>query len=87
MDIVGLATLPLRVTIAATRTTLALGQLASSDGPILRQGGYAARVGHLIGEDGLLEQLLEDEGILAQRLPGGRRRVLAPAPGPDDHLG
>ena len=69
MNLVGLATLPLRVTISATRTTLALGQLASPDGPILREGGYGSRIAVLIGEDGLLEQLarlLADErGVIA----------------------
>ncbi|RYY43017.1 MAG: ABC transporter [Actinomycetales bacterium] len=69
MNLVGLATLPLRVTISATRTTLALGQLAAPDGPILREGGYGTRIAVLIGEDGLLEQLaklLADErGIIA----------------------
>ncbi len=69
MNLIGLATLPVRVTLAATRTTLVLGHLASPDGPILREGGYGSRVAALIGEDGLLEQLarlLADErGVIA----------------------
>ena len=64
MDLRGLALLPVRVTVAATRATLGLGQLASPDGPILREGGYANRLGALIGEGGLLDQvskILADE--------------------------
>ncbi|MEO6470984.1 MAG: hypothetical protein ABIR57_04000, partial [Aeromicrobium sp.] len=68
MDIKGLVFLPIRITVAATQTTLALGTLASPKGPLLREGGYAARIALLIGEDGLLEQtaklLADDRGPL-----------------------
>ncbi|MGZ8718522.1 MAG: hypothetical protein ACXWXY_05070, partial [Aeromicrobium sp.] len=69
MDLKGLVFLPLRVTIAATDATLALGQLASPRGPILRDGGYAMRFSLLIGEDGLLDQfsrvLADERGLVA----------------------
>ena len=40
---VAVATLPLRMGVAFTRTTLELGRLSSPDGPILRPGGYGER--------------------------------------------
>ena len=64
MDLRQLAFLPLRVTVAATQTTLALGHFVSPQGPLLREGGYAAQLSKIIADDGLLNQLnrlLEDE--------------------------
>ena len=75
MDIKGLVLLPLRVAVAATEATLTLGQLASPSGPILREGGYAKRIGLLIGEGGLLDQLAK---VLAdERGPVGLANTLA----------
>ncbi len=59
------ATLPLRIAVAATRATLAVGALAAPDGPIRRPGGYAELVLQVIGEQGYLAQLMDlvrDEG-------------------------
>lgn len=59
------ATLPLRIAVAATRATLAVGTLAAPDGPIRRPGGYAELILQVIGERGYLAQLMElvrDEG-------------------------
>lgn len=50
-------TLPVRLTVAAAETTLALGQLVAPEGPVRRPGGYAERVMLLIGEGGLVERL------------------------------
>ncbi len=59
------AALPLRVAVAATRATLAVGTLAAPEGPIRRPGGYADLILQVIGERGYLAQLMElvrDEG-------------------------
>ncbi len=64
MDLRQLAVLPLRVTVAATQTTLALGYFVSPQGPLLREGGYAAQISRLLLEDGLLDrinEILDDE--------------------------
>ena len=53
----GYALMPLRLGRAAVDVTLALGALASPEGPIRRQGGYADRTMVVIGRGGLLEQL------------------------------
>ena len=57
MDLRGIALLPVRVAVAGTQATLGLGHLASPNGPILREGGYANRLGSILGENGLLDQL------------------------------
>lgn len=85
MDIRGLALLPVRVTVAATQATLALGQLASPQGPILRDGGYGTRLAQIFGENGLLEQvgrILADE-----RGPIGLANTLADLTADDRPLG
>lgn len=59
------AVLPVRIAVAATRATLAVGALAAPDGPIRRPGGYAELVLQVIGERGYFAQLMElvrDEG-------------------------
>lgn len=64
MDLRQLALLPVRVTVAATQTTLALGHFVSPQGPLLREGGYATQISKIIADDGLLNRLnrlLEDE--------------------------
>lgn len=53
------ASLPWRLAVAATRATLAVGQLAAPDGPIRRPGGYAELVLQVIGERGYLARLME----------------------------
>lgn len=66
MDLRGLVLLPVRVSVAATQATLGLGQLASPNGPILREGGYATRLAQIFAEGGLLDQvgriLADDRG-------------------------
>lgn len=85
MDIRGLVLLPLRVSVAATEATLALGQLASPNGPILREGGYAKRIGLLIGEGGLLDQVAK---VLAdERGPVGLANTLADITSEDRPIG
>jgi hypothetical protein len=57
MALLDLVTLPVRLTVAATNTTLALGQLVAADGPVRRPNGYADRLMLLIGEGGAVERL------------------------------
>ena len=59
--LVSVATLPLRVAAASTRTTLALGVLVAPEGPLRRPGGYAPD---------------RPLGKLAGRLPLARRRAV-----------
>ena len=69
----------------ATQVTLALGQLASPNGPILRDGGYANRLGALFGENGLLDQL---STLLAdERGPVGLANTLADLTAEDRPIG
>lgn len=85
MDLRAVALLPVRVSIAATQATLALGQLASPGGPILRDGGYAARLAQIFAEDGLLDQvgrILADE-----RGPIGLANTLADLTSEDRPIG
>lgn len=63
MALLDLVTLPVRLTVAAAETTLALGELVAAEGPIRRRNGYADRLMLVIGEGGLaerLEQVLTD---------------------------
>src|SRR6476659_7683955 len=68
MALLDLVTLPVRLAVAAGRTTLALGQLVDVDGPVRRPDGYADRVMLLIGPGGLAERLVrtrsDPEGAL-----------------------
>lgn len=68
MNLVELATLPVRLGVGLTRTVLALGHLASSDGPIFRDGG-AERIAHVFSRGGLIDQasilLLNERGVVA----------------------
>jgi hypothetical protein len=57
MAILDLVTLPVRLTVAAANTTLALGRLVSPDGPVRRPDGYADRVMLLLGENGTVERV------------------------------
>jgi hypothetical protein len=57
MALLDLVTLPVRLTVAAANTTLALGQLVAPDGPVRRPDGYADRLMLLIGEGGAVERL------------------------------
>ncbi len=60
--VVDVATLPVRLGLAFTRTTLQLGRLTAPDGPVLRPGGYADRLAaleRLFEEGGTLDQLVE----------------------------
>ncbi len=59
MPLLDLVTLPVRLSVAAARTTLALGQLVAPDGPVRRENGYADRLMVLIGENGLAERVTE----------------------------
>ena len=90
MALLDLVTLPVRLTVAATSTTLALGRLVAPDGPVRRENGYADRLMLLVGEGGAVERLdrvLSDPrgpmhlvntitSLLDQRRPLGR--ALAP---------
>lgn len=85
MDLRGFALLPLRVSVAATQATLGLGQLASPNGPILREGGYASRLALLFAEGGLLDQVSR---ILADdRGPIGLANTLADLTADDRPIG
>jgi hypothetical protein len=68
MNLVELATLPVRLTVGAARTVLAFGQLASPDGPIFRDGG-ADRIARVFQPGGLIDQanllLLNERGVVA----------------------
>ncbi len=80
-----LVTLPVRLTVAATQTTLGLGQLMAPDGPIRRPGGYAERIVLIIGEDGLVERL---SAVLSDpRGPMSLVNTLAAATAEDRPLG
>lgn len=57
MALKDLVTLPLRVGVAATQVTLALGELVAPDGPVRRDGGYAERLMAVIGEGGYVERV------------------------------
>ena len=91
MPLLDLLTLPVRLTSAAARTTLALGDLLAPDGPIRGENGYAERLMVLIGEDGLAERtswMLNDPygpmtvvGTLAAALQDDRPLGRAMAPG------
>lgn len=64
MALLDLVTLPVRLTVAAAETTLALGELVAAEGPIRRRNGYADRLMLVIGEGGLAERL---EQVLTDR--------------------
>ncbi len=57
MPLLDLVTLPVRLSVAAAETTLALGRLVAPDGPVRRESGYADRVMLIIGEGGLVERM------------------------------
>jgi len=57
MALLDLVTLPVRLGVAAARTTLALGELVAQDGPVRAENGYAERLMLLIGDGGLVERL------------------------------
>jgi hypothetical protein len=57
MALLDLVTLPVRLTVAAVDTTLALGQLVDRDGPVRRKDGYADRLMLVIGRGGLVDRL------------------------------
>lgn len=74
------ASLPWRLAVAATRATLAVGNLAAPEGPIRRPGGYAELVLQVIGERGYLAQLMElvrDDGGM-MRLATTLTELIAP---------
>jgi hypothetical protein len=57
MAFLDLVTLPVRLTVAAASTTLALGQLVDPEGPVRRKDGYADRLMLIIGQGGLIDRL------------------------------
>jgi hypothetical protein len=98
--VVSAATLPLRLSLAVTRTTLALGHLSDPEGPILRPGGYGERLdllrdlfdperplGRLLEQDGVLDRLLANDGPIRRLAEqgGALERILA-EDGPIDRL-
>lgn len=57
MALLDLVALPVKLAVAATNTTLALGTLVAPDGPVRREDGYADRLMVMIGEGGLVDRL------------------------------
>jgi hypothetical protein len=80
-----LVTLPVRLTVAATSTTLALGRLVAPDGPVRRPNGYADRLMLLIGEGGAVERL--DRALTDPRGPMHLVNTVAAALDPSRPLG
>ena len=58
MDLLRVATLPVRLGVAATNVTLGLGRLAAPQGPVRRPGGLGDQLDELLRRGGLLDQLL-----------------------------
>src|SRR5512145_768208 len=85
MALIQLVTLPLRVGVAATQVTLALGELVAPDGPVRREGGYAERLMAVIGEGGHVERLART--ITDPSGPMTLVSALADAMSPDRPLG
>jgi hypothetical protein len=85
MAFLDVVTLPVRVGLAATRVTLALGELVAADGPVRRPGGYAERLMNVIGEDGYADRL--DRALSERAGTGAALRRLADAMAPDRPLG
>ena len=86
------ATLPVRLGVAFTRTTLELGRLSAPDGPILRPGGYGERfavlreltspdrpLGQALAKGGAVDRMLAVDGPLARltQAGGAIERLLA----------
>ena len=85
MNLRDVALLPLRLSVAASRATLGVGQLASPQGPLLRPGGYNERLRVVLAEGGLADQLgriLDDE-----RGPIALANTIADLTAPDRPLG
>ena len=94
------ATLPVRLGVAFTRTTLELGRLSSPDGPILRPGGYGERfavlreltspdrpLGKALAPGGAVDRLLAVDGPLARlTVAGGAVERLLAEDGPIERL-
>ncbi len=85
MALLDLVTLPLRVGVAATQVTLALGELVAADGPVRREGGYAARLMAVIGEGGHIERVART--LTDPNGPLTLVNALAAAMSPDRPLG
>jgi hypothetical protein len=97
---VAVATLPLRMGVAFTRTTLELGRLSSPDGPILRPGGYGERfavlreltspsrpLGQALAKGGAVDRLLAVDGPLSRlTMAGGAIERLLAEDGPLERL-
>jgi len=68
MNLAEMVTLPVRLTVGAARTVLAFGHLASSEGPIFRDGG-ADRIARVFQRGGLIDQanllLINERGVVA----------------------
>jgi hypothetical protein len=93
-------TLPARLGLAFTRTTLELGRLSSPDGPILRPGGYGERfavlreltspsrpLGQALAQGGAIDRLLSVDGPLARlTAAGGAIERLLAEDGPIERL-
>jgi hypothetical protein len=98
--IVAGATLPLRLGVAFTRTTLELGRLSAPDGPMLRPGGYGERLavlreltspdrpfGKALAPGGAVDRLLAADGPFARlTAAGGALERLLAEEGPIDRL-
>jgi len=82
--VVAAVSLPARLAVAFTRTTLELGRLSSPEGPVLRPGGYGERlavlrelmsperpVGRALAEGGALDRLTSGDGPFARLTSAG----------------
>jgi hypothetical protein len=58
MALLDLVALPVRLTVAAAETTLALGQLVAPEGPVRRRDGYADRLMLIVGNGGVIDRLI-----------------------------
>ncbi|CAN5478304.1 hypothetical protein BH10ACT10_BH10ACT10_11470 [soil metagenome] len=71
MALLDLVALPVKLAVAATNTTPALGTLVSPDGPVRRPDGTADRLMVMIGEDGALDRLLDEDGFVDKLVSDG----------------
>jgi hypothetical protein len=69
MTLISVLTLPARLAIATTRTTLALGALAAPDGPLERLIAEGGTLDQLVGLGETLEEIRPQLAELAELIP------------------
>lgn len=98
--LLAVATYPVRLAAAASRTILHLGHLFSSEGPVMRPGGYAERLaalhdltapdrplGQALAHGGAVDRLVGPDGPVERLLaPGGALDQLMAPGGLADRL-